>query len=145
MTGAMIESVEVNGGRLGFEVAGAGPAVAFVHPGSWDRRTWDDQSPVFAGRYRVVRQDVRGYGGRWTRADSRGSSRQRSNGSRTSLPRRSCSPPTDIPHMQRLSRIVAERIPGARLVQIPDTDQVVNMRRPAEFNQVVPEFLGEVL
>jgi len=133
MTGAMIESVEVNGGRLGFEVAGAGPAVAFVHPGLWDRRTWDDQFPVMAGRYRVVRHDVRGYGGRWTRVDSRGSSRQRSNGSRTSLPRRS------------LCRILAERIPGARLVQIPDTDHVVNMRRPAEFNQVVLEFLGEVL
>lgn len=51
----------------------------------------------------------------------------------------------DLPHMQRLCRTLAELIPGARLVQIPDTDHVVNMRRPAEFNQVVLEFVGEVL
>jgi pimeloyl-ACP methyl ester carboxylesterase len=46
---------------------------------------------------------------------------------------------------RRLSAILAERIPDARLVQIPQTDHVVNMRRPAEFNRVVLRFLGEVL
>jgi pimeloyl-ACP methyl ester carboxylesterase len=46
---------------------------------------------------------------------------------------------------RRVSAILTERIPNARLVQIPETDHVVNMRRPAEFNGVVREFLGEVL
>jgi 3-oxoadipate enol-lactonase len=47
--------------------------------------------------------------------------------------------------LRRLSAILAERIPNARLVQIPDTDHVVNLRRPAEFDRVVLGFLGEVL
>jgi 3-oxoadipate enol-lactonase len=46
---------------------------------------------------------------------------------------------------RRLSAILVERIPDARLVQIPETDHVVNMRRAAEFNRVVLGFLGEVL
>ena len=46
---------------------------------------------------------------------------------------------------RRLSAILAERIPHARLVQIPETDHVVNMRRAAEFNHIVLGFLGEVL
>jgi 3-oxoadipate enol-lactonase len=46
---------------------------------------------------------------------------------------------------RRLSAILAERIPDARVVQIPETDHVVNMRRAAEFNRVVLGFLGEVL
>jgi 3-oxoadipate enol-lactonase len=47
--------------------------------------------------------------------------------------------------LRRLSAILAERIPDARLVQIPETDHVVNMRRPAEFDRIVLGFLGEVL
>jgi len=47
--------------------------------------------------------------------------------------------------LRRLSAILADRIPDARLVQIPETDHVVNMRRPAEFNRIVLGFLGEVL
>jgi pimeloyl-ACP methyl ester carboxylesterase len=46
---------------------------------------------------------------------------------------------------RRLSAILAERIPDARLVQIPETDHVVNMRRPDEFDRVVLGFLDEVL
>ena len=46
---------------------------------------------------------------------------------------------------RRVSAILVERIPNARLVQIPETDHVVNMRRPAEFDALVTAFLGEVL
>ena len=46
---------------------------------------------------------------------------------------------------QRVSAVLAERIPRARLVQIPETDHVLNVRRPFEFDRVVLEFLGEVL
>jgi 3-oxoadipate enol-lactonase len=55
-------TVEVERGTLWFEVAGDGPAVALIHPGLWDARTWDAQFEPFAERYRVVRYDVRGYG-----------------------------------------------------------------------------------
>ena len=52
----------------------------------------------------------------------------------------------DPPWHERDQRVLlAEGIPGARLVQIPETDHVVNMRRPDEFNRVVLGFLGEVL
>src|SRR5262245_27216355 len=54
--------VDVDGGRLFYEEAGAGRPVVFIHPGLWDRRTWDDQFPVFAERFRAIRYDVRGYG-----------------------------------------------------------------------------------
>jgi 3-oxoadipate enol-lactonase len=51
----------------------------------------------------------------------------------------------DPPWTPRVSRMLADRIPNARLVQIPDVDHVVNMRKPAEFNAAVLAFLGEVL
>jgi pimeloyl-ACP methyl ester carboxylesterase len=53
-----------DGGTLAYDEAGAGPAVILIHPGLWDRRTWDDQMASFpAAGYRTIRYDVRGYGG----------------------------------------------------------------------------------
>ena len=60
MTGSRF--VEVEGGRLYVEEAGSGDPVVFLHPGLWDSRTWDPQFATFAGRYRVIRLDARGYG-----------------------------------------------------------------------------------
>ncbi|MEX1158808.1 MAG: alpha/beta fold hydrolase [Thermomicrobiales bacterium] len=56
--------VEVNGTRLWVEVAGAddAPSVVFVHGFSLDTRMWDGQFEAFAGRYRVARYDLRGFG-----------------------------------------------------------------------------------
>ena len=51
----------------------------------------------------------------------------------------------DPPWTPRVSRMLADRIPNARLVQIPDVDHVVNMRKPEEFNRIVLAFLDEVL
>ena len=62
MTHLETGGIEVNGGRLEFDVAGNGPPVVFLHPGLWDRRTWDDQFGLFSRTYRVVRYDARGYG-----------------------------------------------------------------------------------
>jgi 3-oxoadipate enol-lactonase len=55
-------TARVNGGALEFDEAGEGPAVVFLHPGLWDRRTWDQQFDVFARSHRAVRYDLRGYG-----------------------------------------------------------------------------------
>jgi pimeloyl-ACP methyl ester carboxylesterase len=46
---------------------------------------------------------------------------------------------------RRLSHEVAVRIPNARLIEIPDSDHVIPVRRPDEFNRIVLGFLGEVL
>ena len=51
----------------------------------------------------------------------------------------------DPPWHERMCEVLAEGIRGARLVRIPETDHVIPLRRPQEFNQVVLEFLGEVL
>jgi pimeloyl-ACP methyl ester carboxylesterase len=62
MSAASGEIAEVNGTRLAYEVAGAGPPVVLVHGLALDRRMWDDQVESFAAQHRVVRYDLRGFG-----------------------------------------------------------------------------------
>jgi 3-oxoadipate enol-lactonase len=52
----------VNGTRLAYEVAGAGPPVVLLHGLTVDMRMWDDQFAPFATQHRVVRYDLRGFG-----------------------------------------------------------------------------------
>ena len=53
-----------DGAHLEYEIAGEGPTVTLIHPGLWDMRTWDREFGRFADAgYRVLRYDVRGYGG----------------------------------------------------------------------------------
>ena len=51
----------------------------------------------------------------------------------------------DPPWHERMCEVLAEGIRGARLVRIPETDHVIPLRRPQEFNHSVLAFLGEVL
>jgi 3-oxoadipate enol-lactonase len=52
-----------DGARLAFDDVGEGPPVVLLHPGLWDRRTWDDQMTSFpAAGFRTIRFDLRGYG-----------------------------------------------------------------------------------
>ena len=54
---------EVNGGSLYYEVKGEGfPVVLVSGGGILDRRGWDEQFPVFARHFKVIRYDVRGIG-----------------------------------------------------------------------------------
>ncbi len=53
----------VNGTRLFYEVTGTGPAVVLIHGGQLDCRMWDGQFAAFSRDFRVIRYDVRGYGG----------------------------------------------------------------------------------
>lgn len=53
-----------DGGRLRYLDDGDGPAVTLLHPGVWDLRVWEDQvEPLVAAGYRVIRYDLRGFGG----------------------------------------------------------------------------------
>jgi pimeloyl-ACP methyl ester carboxylesterase len=53
----------VNGTRLFYDVKGSGPPVMFIHGGQLDCRMWEHQFAVFSQHFRVIRYDVRGYGG----------------------------------------------------------------------------------
>lgn len=54
--------VEVDDGRLYYEMAGTGTPVVFLHAFALDTRMWDDQYEAFAREYRVIRYDARGFG-----------------------------------------------------------------------------------
>jgi len=64
MKGATPETdfIEVNGTQLYYETLGEGHPLVLIHGGYMDRRMWDDQFPIFAEHYRVIRYDVRGFG-----------------------------------------------------------------------------------
>jgi 3-oxoadipate enol-lactonase len=47
----------------------------------------------------------------------------------------------DVPEFREIARILADQIPGARLVTVPDADHVVHVRQPASFNRYLLEFL----
>jgi 3-oxoadipate enol-lactonase len=53
----------VGGTRMFYDVKGNGPAVVLIHGGQLDSRMWDAQFGVLARHFRVIRYDVRGYGG----------------------------------------------------------------------------------
>lgn len=52
----------LNGGRLYYEVAGAGTPLVLIHGFTLDSRMWDDQFGVFAATHRTIRYDARGSG-----------------------------------------------------------------------------------
>lgn len=53
---------EVNNTRLYYEVAGEGHPLVLIHGGLVDHHLWDEQFPVFAQHFKVVRYDMRGFG-----------------------------------------------------------------------------------
>jgi len=51
-----------NGARIYYEVEGEGEPVVLIHAGIANLRMWDEQVPVLAEAYRVIRYDTRGFG-----------------------------------------------------------------------------------
>src|SRR3712207_8651950 len=45
-----------------FRSSGNGESLVLIHAGIADRRMWDRQFDVFAGRCRTIRYDMRGFG-----------------------------------------------------------------------------------
>jgi hypothetical protein len=54
--------INVDGGKLFYEIAGKGENIVLLHDGMVHREIWDEQFPVLARNYRVVRYDRRTYG-----------------------------------------------------------------------------------
>jgi 3-oxoadipate enol-lactonase len=54
--------VEIPGGRMYYEVAGAGHPFLMIHADVADHRMWDEQFATFARHYRAIRYDKRGFG-----------------------------------------------------------------------------------
>lgn len=54
--------LEVEGGKLFYEVAGTGDWIVLIHDGIVHREIWNAQFPELAKDHRVVRYDRRGYG-----------------------------------------------------------------------------------
>ena len=51
-----------DGTRFYYELAGAGPALVFLHAGITDGRMWNEQFRAFAREHTVLRYDRRGFG-----------------------------------------------------------------------------------
>lgn len=54
--------VNVDGGKIYYEMDGNGPNLVLVHAGFVDSRMWDEQWVAFTENYRVIRFDMRGFG-----------------------------------------------------------------------------------
>jgi pimeloyl-ACP methyl ester carboxylesterase len=54
--------VNVDKGKLWYEIGGDGETLVLIHAGFVDSRMWDDQWNAFTERYRVIRFDQRGFG-----------------------------------------------------------------------------------
>jgi 3-oxoadipate enol-lactonase len=57
------KALDVPGGRISYEEAGRGRPIVLLHEGIADRRMWNREFSQLAGDHRVVRYDLRGYGG----------------------------------------------------------------------------------
>lgn len=58
----MLESVPIDGFDLYYQTAGEGPPVVFLHGFSGNHLSWWQQLPAFAGDYRCIAPDQRGFG-----------------------------------------------------------------------------------
>jgi 3-oxoadipate enol-lactonase len=64
--------VPVGDARINCEITGSGPVVVLIHGWALDLTVWDDQIPVLARGHRVLRYDLRGFGGSTGHADITG-------------------------------------------------------------------------
>ena len=60
--GAQSGMLDVGDAVIHYDMAGRGQAIVFLHGWAQDLTIWDEQGPVFAAQYRVVRLDRRGFG-----------------------------------------------------------------------------------
>jgi 3-oxoadipate enol-lactonase len=64
MNGPVVsKTLDVAGGKISYEQAGRGRPIVLLHEGIADRRMWDREFSLLGRDHRVVRYDLRGYGG----------------------------------------------------------------------------------
>jgi 3-oxoadipate enol-lactonase len=56
-------TAEINGVPIAYDMAGDGSPIVLLHAGIADRRMWGEQMSAFAADHRVIRYDLRGFGG----------------------------------------------------------------------------------
>lgn len=59
---AQSRTINVGDATIALEVTGEGAPLVLIHGWAQDMSIWDEQIPVFARHYRVIRYDRRGYG-----------------------------------------------------------------------------------
>jgi pimeloyl-ACP methyl ester carboxylesterase len=62
MVKAITGHIDLDDGKLSYEMAGDGDTLVLGHAGFVDSRMWDAQWDAFTQKYRVIRFDMRGYG-----------------------------------------------------------------------------------
>lgn len=65
-------AVAIGDARINYEITGSGPVVVLIHGWALDLTVWDDQIPLLARGHRVLRYDLRGFGGSTGHADLTG-------------------------------------------------------------------------
>jgi 3-oxoadipate enol-lactonase len=60
---AVTRTLDVPGGKISYEEAGRGRPIILLHEGIADRRMWNREFSLLSRDHRVVRYDLRGYGG----------------------------------------------------------------------------------
>lgn len=65
-------AIRIGDARINYEITGSGPVVVLIHGWALDLTVWDDQIPVLARGHRVLRYDLRGFGGSTGHADITG-------------------------------------------------------------------------
>jgi pimeloyl-ACP methyl ester carboxylesterase len=155
----------VNGTRLFYEVRGMGPALVLIHGGQLDCRMWGDQFTAFSQHFRVIRYDVRGYGGS-SRPDKPYSDAadlaalldyhcwlenpilQRPPRPAAASRLGEIKVPTllvigdrDVPQIKATVETLERGIGGAKKVSIKGAGHMANMENPVTFNAAVLEFL----
>lgn len=63
-----MQTLDVPGGKLPYEVQGEGHPLLLIHAGIADHTMWDAQMEPFSQHYRVIRYDTRGFGKFFTEA-----------------------------------------------------------------------------
>ncbi len=153
MDGAAAEGfVEVNGARLWYEIGGSGPALVMLH-GLIDSGQWDAQFAEFAHEFRVVRYDARGFGrldqpaGPFAFHDDLSTLLDPPAISRLGeirVPALVIVGGDDWAPIHEVAQMLAEQIPGAWKVVIPDAGHHPNIEHPAAFNELVLGLLRSI-
>src|ERR671934_55516 len=106
--------LEVDGGRIYYEVEGAGHPLLLIHGGLGSLRMWDGNVPAFARRLLVIRFDTRGFGRTGTE----------------DVPTLVMVGAVDAPAEVEAGHHLAKSVTDARLVEFPGVAHMIHLEEP---------------